>query len=42
MEKAMKQITPIVGVSKIVDAYDVVVCGFDGVLTKGNGFFNVI
>jgi len=33
----MKQITPIVGISKIIGAYDSVICGFDGVLTKGNG-----
>lgn len=33
----MKQITPIVGISKIINAYDGIVCGFDGVLTKGNG-----
>ncbi len=33
----MKQITPIVGVSRIINAYDGIICGFDGVLTKGNG-----
>ncbi|HCU59190.1 MAG TPA: hypothetical protein DIC64_04330 [Alphaproteobacteria bacterium] len=33
----MKQITPIVGISKIIGSYDSVVCGYDGVLTKGNG-----
>ena len=33
----MEQITPIVGISKIIGAYGCVICGFDGVLTKGNG-----
>ncbi len=33
----MKQITPIVGISKIITLYEGIICGFDGVLTKGNG-----
>ena len=33
----MKQITPIVGISRLIGPYDGIVCGFDGVLTKGNG-----
>ncbi|MBR2299203.1 MAG: HAD hydrolase-like protein [Alphaproteobacteria bacterium] len=33
----MKPITPIIGISKIIGAYDSVVCGYDGVLTKGKG-----
>lgn len=33
----MKQITPIVGISKIIAPYNGIICGFDGVLTKGNG-----
>ena len=32
MEKAMKMIKPIVNVSKIMDAYDVILCGFNGVI----------
>ncbi|MBO4285650.1 MAG: HAD hydrolase-like protein [Alphaproteobacteria bacterium] len=35
----MKAITPIVGISKIINAYQSVICGFDGVLTKGEGLF---
>lgn len=35
----MKAITPIVGISKIINAYQSVVCGFDGVITKGEGLF---
>ena len=31
----MKFIKPIVGISKIIDGYDGVVCGFNGVLSKG-------
>lgn len=31
----MKIIKPIVGISKIIDNYDVVVCGFNGVLYDG-------
>lgn len=33
----MKFIKPIVGISKIIDGYDAVICGFNGVLTKGSG-----
>ena len=32
----MKFIKPVVGISKIIDNYDHIVCGFNGVLTKGN------
>ena len=35
----MKAITPIVGISKMINAYQSIVCGFDGVLTKGEGLF---
>jgi len=38
MEKAMKMIKPIVNVSKIMDAYDVILCGFNGVIHDGTGF----
>ena len=38
MEKAMKMIKPIVNVSKIMDAYDVILCGFNGVLHDGTDF----
>ena len=34
----MKPITPVVGISKVINPYDCIVCGVDGVLTKGNGF----
>lgn len=33
----MKQIMPIVGISKIISGYDTVVSGFDGVVSKGDG-----
>lgn len=33
----MKPITPIVGISKIIGAYQTVVCGIGGVLTKDDG-----
>lgn len=33
----MKFIKPIVGISKIIDNYNHVICGLNGVLTKGNG-----
>ena len=32
----MKQIVPIVGISKIINGYDVVISGFDGVISKGD------
>lgn len=32
----MKLIKPIVGISKIIDNYDAVICGFSGVLSKGS------
>ncbi|MBE6450518.1 MAG: hypothetical protein E7016_00970 [Alphaproteobacteria bacterium] len=32
----MKFIKPIVGISKIIDTFDNVICGFNGVLSKGN------
>lgn len=38
MEKAMKMIKPIVNVSKIMDAYDVILCGFNGVIHDGAAF----
>lgn len=31
----MKTITPIIGISKIIDPYQTIICGFDGVLSKG-------
>lgn len=34
----MNSIVPLVGISKIFDLYDAFILGFDGVLTKGNGF----
>ncbi len=33
----MKFIKPIVGLSKIIQNYDAVICGFNGVLSKGDG-----
>ena len=33
----MKQIVPIVGISKIISGYDTVVSGFDGVVSRGDG-----
>lgn len=33
----MKLIKPIVSISKIIENYDAVICGFNGVLSKGNG-----
>ena len=32
----MKFIKPIVGISKIIDSYDCLICGFNGVMSKGN------
>ncbi len=34
----MRMIKPIVNISKIMDAYDVIVCGFNGVIHNGNSF----
>ena len=33
----MQQVKPIVGVSKIIDLYDAVICGFNGVISKKQG-----
>ena len=33
----MKMITPIIGISKIIGSYQTIICGFDGVLSKGDG-----
>ena len=33
----MKMIRPIVNASKIIDPFDAVIVGFNGVLTEGNG-----
>lgn len=35
----MKQITPLVGISRIISSYNVLICGFDGVITKGKEIF---
>lgn len=32
----MKLIKPIVSISKVIEGYDAVICGFNGVLSKGN------
>ena len=32
----MKQIAPIVGISKIIASYDALICGFNGVISRGN------
>lgn len=36
----MKMIKPIVNISKVIDAFDVVVVGLDGVLSEGNGILS--
>ncbi len=36
----MNSIIPLIGISKVSDLYDAYVLGFDGVLSKGNGFSN--
>ena len=35
----MKMIKPIVNIAKIIDAYDAVICGFNGVIHNGRIFF---
>lgn len=35
----MKMIKPIVNISKVMDAYDVILCGFNGVIYDGESFF---